>query len=82
MEHINVEITGKFTKYAELRAELGYCFYDKTLSENERYYMDSVFTPVTDMETLSTIYCVVSGNADALNIELENQRMETIIKGE
>ena len=72
MEHINIEIKGKFNQYAELKAEQGYCFYDVT--EEERNYLTQIFTPVVDVELLEKKYAVVMGNADVLNEQLNNER--------
>lgn len=74
MEHIKVEIRGKFTKYAEITAEQGYCFYD--VDEEERQYTEKMFTPITDENELARKYVVVLGYADVLNAELERQREE------
>ena len=78
MEHIRVEIKGRFTKYAELKAELGYCFYERNASEDELRYIDRLFTPITDEVTLNEMYVVVDGNADALNEELDKQRQQRL----
>lgn len=72
MEHINIEIKGKFNQYAVLTAESGYCFYNVT--EEERNYATQVFTPVTDIAELEKTYVVVYGNADELNEELAKER--------
>ena len=69
MEHIKIEIKGKFTKYAELTADYGYCFYD--VDDEERYYMTSIATPITDIEELKRKYVVIYGDAEKLNEELE-----------
>ena len=74
MEHIKIEIKGKFTKYAEVTAEQGYCFYD--VDEEERQYTEKMFTPVIDESELARKYVVVLGYADVLNAELERQREE------
>lgn len=68
MEHLIIEIKGKFTKYAEITAEQGYCFYD--VDEEERYYIEKLFTPITEMQELERKYVVVKGNAEELNEEL------------
>ena len=72
MEHINIEIKGKFNQYAVLTAETGYCFYD--VNEEERNYLTQVFTPVTDVAELERTYVAVMGNADVLNEQLEKER--------
>lgn len=74
MEHLIIEIKGKFTKYAEITAEQGYCFYD--VDEEERQYTEKIFTPVIDESELARKYVVVLGYADVLNAELERQREE------
>jgi hypothetical protein len=68
MEHIRIEIKGKFTKYAELRADYDYCFYD--IDDEEINYMTYIATPITDISELTRKYCVVQGNAQKLNEEL------------
>lgn len=74
MEHLSIEIKGKFTKYAEITAEQGYCFYD--VDEEERQYIEKIFTPITDESELARKYVVVLGYANVLNEELERQREE------
>lgn len=69
MEHIKIEIKGKFTKYAELIAEQGYCFYD--VDDEERQYMTYTATPITDIEELKRKYVVIYGDADRLNQKIE-----------
>lgn len=71
MEHINIEITGKFNQYAVLTAEQGWCFYD--VNEEERNYLTQVFTPVIDIAELEKNYVAVYGNADKLNEELAKE---------
>ena len=71
MEHIKIEIKGKFTKYAELIAEQGYCFYD--VGDEERYYTTSTATPITNIEELKRKYVVVQGDDDELNYREEEQ---------
>ena len=65
MEHIKIEIKGKFTKYAELTAEQGYCFYD--VDDEQRYYTTSTSTPITDLDELKRKYIVIYGDADKFN---------------
>ena len=72
MEHINIEIQGKFNKYALLTAEQGYCFYD--INEEERNYVTQLFTPVVDEAELEKTYVVVQGYADVLNEQLAKER--------
>jgi hypothetical protein len=74
MEHIKIEIKGKFTKYAELRADYGYCFYD--IDDEERNYMTYIATPIIDETELARKYVVVFGNAEKLNEELEKEIVE------
>ena len=74
MEHIKVEIRGKFIKYAEITAEQGYCFYDA--DEEERQYFEKIFTPIIDETEIARKYVVVLGYANVLNEELERQREE------
>lgn len=73
MEHINIEIKGKFNQYAVLTAEQGYCFY--AVDEEERNYTTQVFTPVVDMAELEKTYVVVQGDAEILNKELEEMQI-------
>lgn len=75
MEHINIEIKGKFNQYAVLTAEQGYCFYD--VNEEEHNYTEQMFTPVVDIEELEKTYVVVQGSADKLNEELAKEREES-----
>lgn len=70
MEHITIEIKGKFTKYAELTAENGYCVYDVDAILEERYYTTNISTPILDETELARKYVVVQGDADVLNNEL------------
>lgn len=72
MEHIKIEIKGNIYKYVELTAEKGYCFYD--VDDEERYYMTSISSPILDYAELSRKYVVVSGNADILNEQLQQQK--------
>ena len=72
MEHVTIEIKGKFTKYAELTAENGYCFYDADAILEERFYTTSISTPMTEETELARKYVVVQGNAEVLNEALTN----------
>lgn len=72
MEHIKIEIKGVVYKYTQLTAELGYCFYD--VDDEERQYITSIATPITDINELSRKYVVVSGNADVLNEQLQQEK--------
>lgn len=74
MEHLSIEIKGNFTKYAEITAEQGYCFYD--VDEEARQYAEKIFTPIIDESELARKYVVVLGYANVLNEELERQREE------
>lgn len=74
MEHINIEIKGKFNKYAVLTAEQGYCFYD--INEEELNYINQIFTPIIDKIELEKTYVVVQGYADVLNEQLNKEREE------
>lgn len=76
MEHLNIEIKGKYTKYAEITAKQGYCFYD--IADEERVYFEKIFTPITDVIEIAKKYIVVDGNADALNEELDKQREQRL----
>lgn len=71
MELIIKKINGKFNDYSEVTAPYGYCFYDK--DEQDRNYMERIFTPVTDVEKLREQFVLVEGNADKLNEELHNE---------
>ena len=68
MEHIKIEIKGKFNQYAVITAEQGYCFYD--VNEEQRNYIDQIFMPIVDVAQLEKNYAVVQGNADELNKKL------------
>lgn len=74
MEHIKIEVKGKFTKYSELTAEQGYCFYEQNAPQNERNYMVRVSTPIIDQNELAHKFVVVYGNADELNEKLRKER--------
>jgi hypothetical protein len=74
MEHLSIEMKGKFTKYAEITAEQGYCFYD--VDEEERKYFEKIFTPIIDETEIARKYVVVLGYAHVLNEELARQREE------
>lgn len=73
MEHINIEIRGKFNQYAVLTAEQGYCFYD--VNEEQRNYSTQIFTPVINEAELEKTYVVVQGDAEILNKELEEMQI-------
>ena len=79
MEHLIIEIKGKFTKYAEITAEQGYCFYD--VDEEERQYTEKIFTPITDAQEIKRKYIVVEGSAEKLNEELMAQELEEVKDG-
>ena len=74
MEHINIEIKGKFNQYMELKADKGYCFYDKT--SEERNYSTIIFTPLMTEYEIGNTYIVVEGDADELNEQLQKERQE------
>jgi hypothetical protein len=75
MDGIKIEnIKGKFVDYTKLIAESGFCFYDK--DQEDRFYLTSITTPITDTQELERKYIVVQGNAEDLNAELEKQRLE------
>ena len=65
MEHIKIEILGKYTKHAVLTADPGYCFYDS--DEEEIQYTEKLFTPITDLVEITRKYIVVEGSAEELN---------------
>lgn len=70
MDGIRIEnIKGRFVDFIKLTAESGFCFYDK--DEEERNYLTSITTPITDKQELERKYIVVQGNAQDLNFELE-----------
>ena len=68
MEHVKITLKGKYSLYAEIVADYGYCFYD--VDDEERQYMNSISTPITDESELARKYIVVFGNAEKLNKEL------------
>ena len=70
MEHVKITLKGKYSLYAELVADYGYCFYDA--DDEQRQYMTSISTPITDINELNRKYIVVQGDAEKLNAELEN----------
>lgn len=72
---IKKDIQGRFHNYTELTSLQGYCFYD--VDDEQRQYMTSILTPITDEAELERKYIVVMGNADVLNEELQNQREVT-----
>ena len=65
MEHINIEIKGNVIKYAELRAEQGYCFYD--IDDTEKNYIESIATPILDESELARKFVVIQGNVEDLS---------------
>lgn len=69
---IKREIQGRFNKYTELKSLQGYCFYDA--DEEQRQYITSILTPLTDEVELERKYVVVFGDAEKLNEELQKQR--------
>lgn len=73
---IRIEIVGKTRNYNDLIAENGYCFYDADLPQEERNYMTSISTPITDENELKRKFVAVLGNADELNEQLQKEREE------
>lgn len=70
---VKKEIQGNFNRYTELTSLQGYCFYDA--DEEQRQYMTSVLTPITNEAELQRKYVAVRGDADQLNEELRKQRV-------
>lgn len=70
MEHLKITIKGKYSLYAEIVADYGYCFYD--VDDEQRYYMTYIATPITDIAELQRKYVVVFGNVEELNKEVED----------
>lgn len=70
MELIIKNIKGVSINYSEVTAPYGYCFYDK--DEENRNYMERIFTPITDEEALKEKFILVEGNAEKLNEEVAN----------
>ena len=70
MELIIKNIGGRFINYSEVTAPVGYCFYDK--DEENRNYMERIFTPVTNIEEIRNKYVLVEGSAEKLNEEVAN----------
>lgn len=68
---INI-INGKFRTYAEVKAHVGYCFYD--VDVEERNYLERIITPIIDEAELKRKFVIVQGNADKLNEQLEKER--------
>ena len=68
---IKKEIQGNFNKYTELRSLQGYCFYD--VDEEQRQYITSILTPITDEAELERKYVVVFGDVEKLNNELRQE---------
>lgn len=75
MELIINIINGRFNNYSEVKALSGYCFYD--VDDEERQYMNSIITPLTDETEIKRKYVVVVGDAEKLNQELMNSQTET-----
>ena len=65
MEHIKIEIKGRFTKYSVLTAEEGYCIYD--VDEENPYYSKFIYTPIVDIYELNRKYKSTWGNEEELN---------------
>ena len=70
MELIIKNIQGKTITYSEVYAPEGYCFYDK--DEENRNYMEKIFTPMTDEVAIREKYILVEGSAEKLNEEISN----------
>lgn len=74
MDGIIIEnIKGRFVDYTKLTAESGFCFYDKDQAEEERNYLTSITTPLTDTQELKNKFCVVQGSSEYLN-SLQQER--------
>ena len=71
MEHIKITLKGKYSLYAEIVADYGYCFYDA--DDEERIYMTYIATPITDATELARKYIVVQGDAEKLNKALKEE---------
>lgn len=71
---IKKEIQGRFNKYIELVAEVGYCFYD--VDDTDRNYITKLATPLMDDAELDRKFKVVYGDADKLNEQLAKEREE------
>lgn len=71
---IKKDIQGRFHNYSELTSLQGYCFYD--VDDEQRQYMTSILTPITDETELERKYAVVFGDADKLNEELQKEMQE------
>lgn len=69
-------INGVSINYSEVSAPQGYCFYDK--DEENRNYMEKIFTPITDEEELRNKYILVEGDVDNLNEKLTNELNEEV----
>lgn len=69
---IKKDIQGRFHNYTELKSLQGYCFYD--VDDENKQYMTSILTPITDDAELERKYVVVFGDADKLNKELQEER--------
>lgn len=70
MELIIKHITGKTINYSEVTAPYGYCFYDK--DEENRNYMEKIYTPMTDVAEILNKYVLVEGSAEKLNEKVSN----------
>ena len=79
MEGIKIEnVEGRVVNYVILTAENGYCFYDKDQPEEERNYLTSITTPITDKQELERKYIAIWGNAEELNAKLEEERQKAV----
>lgn len=70
MELIINIINGRFNNYSKVWVSNGYCFYD--VDDEQRQYMTSITTPLTDETEIKRKYVVVMGDAEKLNEELQN----------
>jgi len=69
MEHIKIEIIGRFTKHARLTAEEGYCIYD--VDDESPQYTTLIYTPIVDVYELSRKYKSTWGSVEELNSQNE-----------
>lgn len=71
MEHLKITLKGKYSLYAEIVADYGYCFYD--VEDEQRNYIAYIATPITNEAEIARKYVVVQGEAEKLNKELESE---------
>ena len=72
MEHLKITLKGKYSLYAEIVADYGYCYYD--VDDEQRNYMTYIATPITDEAEIARKYVVVFVDAEKLNKALEEER--------